>query len=125
MNHPKLNKLTNEIFPKKWGYENIIVNNEEYCGKILHFNAGTKFSNHMHIKKRESFYLLSGKLVVTGINTEDASKYHITLNKGDILDVPRFCFHQIEALEDSDLIEFSTHHEDSDSYRVEKGDSQK
>ena len=55
MNHPKLNKLTNEIFPKKWGYENIIVNNEEYCGKILHFNAGTKFSNHMHIKKGKVF----------------------------------------------------------------------
>jgi hypothetical protein len=32
--------------------------------------------------------------------------------------------HQIEALTDGEIFEVSTHHEDEDSYRVWKGDSQ-
>jgi sugar/nucleoside kinase (ribokinase family) len=47
------------------------------------------------------------------------------LYSGDIVDIPQFNPHKIEAIKESTIIEISTHHEDSDSYRIAKGDSQK
>ena len=44
-----------EIIKKGWGYEKIIVNNSEYCGKILYFNKHKKCSYHTHILKLETF----------------------------------------------------------------------
>ena len=41
--------------PKGWGEELIIENNELYCGKILQFNAGCKFSMHYHMIKDETW----------------------------------------------------------------------
>ena len=37
--------------PKGWGKEMIITNNELYCGKILMFKKGCKFSINYHLKK--------------------------------------------------------------------------
>jgi quercetin dioxygenase-like cupin family protein len=125
MNHEKLTFLIPEKVDKKWGSELIICNNDEYCGKFLNFKKGAKFSMHAHVNKMETFFCLKGKVCVTGIDTENAGRYVRILREGDILHVPRFAFHQIEALEESTIIEFSTHHEDSDSYRVEAGDNQK
>lgn len=109
---------------KGWGSENWIVN-KEYCGKILKFNKGARFSMHFHKLKEETFFVSKGKLLLKSINLENANRYEFEINQGDIVDIPRFEPHQIIALEESEIIEFSTHHEDSDSYRVEKGDSQK
>ncbi|HZY58384.1 MAG TPA: hypothetical protein VFE56_01395 [Candidatus Binataceae bacterium] len=44
------------------------------------------------------------------------------MSAGQCLDVPAGLIHQMEALEDAELLEFSTQHFDSDSHRVEKGD---
>ena len=41
---------------------------------------------------------------------------------GDCMDVPRGLVHQMEALEDAELYEFSTQHFDSDSHRLVRGD---
>ena len=46
----------------------------------------------------------------------------LILNPGDSFHVYRGLKHQMLALEDSELFEFSTEHFDSDSYRVQKGD---
>jgi hypothetical protein len=43
-NTDKTKKVTSEIVEKGWGKEIIFVNNPEYCGKILCFNKGKKFS---------------------------------------------------------------------------------
>ena len=123
--HEKLTKLKPKYVEKGWGYESILVSNDEYCGKILHFNKGAKFSNHAHRDKRESFFCLDGYVKVTGIDTTNAEKYVIFLQKGEVLDIPRLCFHQIEAIEESNIIEFSTKDSPEDNIRVEKGDSQK
>ena len=32
-------------------------NNSEYCGKILRFNSGKKFSMHYHLEKKETWYI--------------------------------------------------------------------
>jgi quercetin dioxygenase-like cupin family protein len=125
MKHPKLEKVEPSFVHKGWGSEKILFNDEELCGKVLYFNKGSEFSTHSHILKYEFFLVLKGKLQVTGINTEDASKYQIELDRGEVLRVPRGAFHRIKALEESEIVEFSTHHEDSDSYRILPGDSQK
>lgn len=116
--------LKSERVDKKWGYELVVCNNDEFCGKILHFNKGTKFSSHFHKLKREVFYLIGGKVNLMTINPKDASQTNRIMVAGDIIEIPRLCPHQITALEESEIVEFSTHHEDSDSYRVLPGDSQ-
>ena len=46
----------------------------------------------------------------------------ILLTPGDNFHVYRGLRHQMVALQDSELFEFSTQHFDSDSYRIIKGD---
>ena len=46
------------------------------------------------------------------------------LRKGDVVRQRPGQPHQLIALTDGLIFEVSTHHEDSDSYRVMKGDSQ-
>ena len=110
---------------KGWGKEVEIANNEKYCGKLLCFNKGAKFSMHYHLKKTESFYILSGEIIFNYYGLEDASKFQNILSKGDVIDIPVGCPHQIVALSDVVIVEVSTTHYDFDSYRILKGDSQK
>ena len=50
---------------------------------------------------------------------EDIEKAEtIILKEGDKFEVPVGLIHQMEAIEDTDLIEFSTQHFDSDSFRI-------
>jgi len=43
--------------PKGWGEEIIICNHELYCGKLLRFKQGAKFSMHYHMIKDETWYV--------------------------------------------------------------------
>jgi quercetin dioxygenase-like cupin family protein len=107
---------------KGWGYELWIVNNEKYCGKILHFESGKKCSYHYHKLKTETFYLQKGKIQLThGYKDIDDAKIKI-LNPGDSFHAPIGLRHQMLALEESDLFEFSTTHYESDSHRILLGD---
>lgn len=108
--------------PKGWGHELIIVNNEKYCGKILVFKRGCKFSMHYHIIKQETWYVNAGSFIFYWIDTETAEKNTIELFKGDVVTIPIGMPHQLIALTDGEIFEISTQHFDSDSYRVSKGD---
>ena len=112
-----------KIVQKGWGYEKWICNTEEYCGKLLHIIKGKKCSWHYHILKDETFYLQEGKILLkySDDNDRDNAK-EIILERGDKFHVYRGLRHQMLALEDTDLFEFSTEHFDSDSNRVIKGD---
>ena len=116
--------LSNKIVNKNWGYENIITNTDRYCLKILHFVKDHKFSMHFHDIKDETWYVLNGKLIFKCINTNTAEILEKEINKGEIIHIPRLLPHQLLAIEDSDIIEVSTTHYDTDSYRVIKGDNQ-
>ena len=108
---------------KGWGWERWIVNNEEYCGKLLFFNKGKMCSWHVHRLKDEVFYLQSGKMLVKYSDNDDVNLADsVILNPGDNFHVYRGLRHRMIAIEDSELFEFSTEHFDSDSYRLEKGD---
>ena len=110
--------------PKGWGSELIIENNDMYCGKILRFNEGCKFSMHYHLEKDETWYVNSGRFIYRWIDTDNADVHEQELEPGDIVRQRPGQPHQIEALMEGEIFEVSTHHEDSDSYRVWKGDSQ-
>ncbi len=112
-----------KIVPKGWGYEKWICNTEEYCGKLLHFIKGKRCSWHYHTLKDETFYLQEGKLQVWYSKEDDRDNAHeVILERGDKFHVYRGLRHQMLALEDTDMFEFSTQHFDEDSYRVEAGD---
>jgi len=112
-----------KFVPKGWGFEKWIVNCEEYCGKILYFVKGRKCSWHYHKLKDEVFYIQSGKILLKYYDEDDiAYANEIVLNKGDKFHVYRGLRHQMIALEDTELFEFSTQHFDEDSYRVIQGD---
>jgi mannose-6-phosphate isomerase-like protein (cupin superfamily) len=106
------------IIDKLWGYENIIVNTDLYCGKIIHVNAGKRGSFHYHKIKDETFYLLKGKVEINYSLTDEFYTDTIILNEGDKFYLPPGLRHQIVGIEDSDIIEFSTKDMDEDSYRV-------
>jgi quercetin dioxygenase-like cupin family protein len=112
-----------KLVPKGWGFEKWIVNNEEYCGKLLYFVKGKKCSWHYHILKDETFYIQTGKLLLK-YSEKDELKYanQIILERGDNFHVTRGMRHQMTALEDTELFEFSTQHFESDSIRIIKGD---
>tara|TARA_R100000664_G_scaffold32153_1_gene46649 strand:+ start:375 stop:746 length:372 start_codon:yes stop_codon:yes gene_type:complete len=118
------NKTPPIKFVKKgWGYEKWIVNKKEYCGKLLFFLQGKRCSWHYHVLKDEVFYLQSGKMMLYYSENDDITKAkQLILNPGDNFYVYPGLRHQMVALEDSELYEFSTEHFDSDSYRVIKGD---
>jgi len=109
--------------PKGWGGEEIIDNRDEYCGKILHFVKGKKLSWHYHLDKKETFYLLEGKLTVYLSEKDDLNFAGIvTMSPGDILHIPQGLRHRMEANQNSKLLEISTHDCPEDSIKVEKGD---
>jgi len=56
--------------PKGWGYEDWIVNKPQYCGKLLFFKKDRGCSWHYHVKKDETFYVQSGKLLVIYSNND-------------------------------------------------------
>ena len=112
-----------KFVPKGWGFEKWIHNSDLYCGKLLYFVKGKKCSWHYHKLKDEVFYVQSGKIIVyysEHDKIEDAKS--VTLSQGDNFHVYRGLRHRVEALEDTELFEFSTQHFDSDSHRIEKGD---
>ena len=55
-------------------------------------------------------------------SAELAIASEIILERGDNFHVYTGLRHQMIALEDTELFEFSTQHFDSDSHRIEKGD---
>lgn len=107
---------------RNWGWEYWVENLPEYCGKILHIINGCRGSLHFHINKLETMLLNFGKVQLRLIDTETAEEYFVELNPGDSIKIPRGQPHQIIALEESEIIEFSTFHDENDSKRLQKSD---
>lgn len=112
------------LVPKGWGSEEIWASNDKYCGKLMHFNTGAKFSMHFHAEKDESWYVLSGQFTVRYIDTKDASVHEAELNAGDTWHNLPLLPHQLVCVTAGTIIEVSTPDSVEDNYRVAKGDSQ-
>ena len=101
-----------KIVPKTWGEERWIVN-RDYCGKLLILKKGFRCSMHHHKNKDETFYINKGRVLLE----LEGSKF--IMKPGQALLIEPNQKHRFTGLEDSEIIEFSTHHDDSDSYRDE------
>lgn len=110
---------------KGWGHEEIFATNDLYCGKLLHFKEGAKFSMHFHAEKDESWYVLSGEFIVRWIDTTNANKDSLVLLPGSTWRNAPLLPHQLECVKAGTVIEVSTPDSIKDNYRVMPGDSQK
>ena len=109
--------------PKGWGHELIIENNEMYCGKVLVFKSGCKFSMHYHLLKDETWYVNKGEFTYRFIDTSVGVTHEAHLKEGDVVRQKTGQPHQLIALTDGEIFEVSTTHFDEDSYRIYKGDT--
>mgnify|MGYP001597679320 CR=1 FL=1 len=101
--------------PKVWGEEVWLVNEPEYCCKMLYLNKGASGSLHYHLVKKETFIVGVGK-----VELEIAGKRaKLTAGPGAITILPGQP-HRFKALKQSVIIEVSTHHEDKDVVRLEE-----
>ena len=106
------------IIQKVWGSEEVLVNTDTYCGKILRLDKGARCSLHYHNVKDETFYLISGRfMLLTGLQGERYEKK--ILEPGDSFRIVPGCYHRFWGIEDSVIAEFSTHHDDADVVRLE------
>tara|TARA_Y100000592_G_scaffold44229_2_gene70152 strand:- start:20447 stop:20716 length:270 start_codon:yes stop_codon:yes gene_type:complete len=78
---------------------------------------------HFHELKDEVFFVYRGAIEVYHSNDDLLESADMTLlGPGEKFHVPRGMRHQMVALADTELFEFSTQHFDSDSHRLIKGD---
>lgn len=116
-----------ETHYKKWGYELWIVNNDEYCGKILYIYPEKKCSVHYHKLKKETFYIMDGQLSVEYSNSLDINNWQnmigiltTTLLPGQSITIDRNIAHRFYTKNNlpCTFLEISTHHDEQDSYRL-------
>jgi mannose-6-phosphate isomerase-like protein (cupin superfamily) len=110
---------------KGWGSELIWATNDKYCGKIMQFNAGSRFSMHFHSVKDETWYILGGRFEVEYIDTKTSKIYKDELTPGSTWHNPPLLPHRLTCIEAGSIIEVSTPDSVEDNYRVMPGDSQK
>jgi mannose-6-phosphate isomerase-like protein (cupin superfamily) len=105
---------------KKWGSEVWLVNNDQYCAKLLTVVPEHQCSLHFHKIKKESFYISSGQLDLMLYDWGTSEVHHVILNPGDVYTIDPMQAHSFKTLlkEPCSFLEISTHHEDEDSYRL-------
>lgn len=115
------NTFNREHVVKVWGSEEIIVNNERYCGKLLRLLQGYQCSLHMHRRKAETFLVLEGSVMLE-VHVNDRVEFHtLTGLSRDSFDIEPGTYHRFAALAPNSLIvEFSTPHSDADVSRKEE-----
>ncbi len=116
-------RLTGKV-DKGWGNEYIFATNDKYCGKLLNFFEGAKFSMHFHAQKDETWYVLSGEFEVRYIMTQNAEVKKQILKEGDTWRNEPLEPHQLICIKAGTIIEVSTPDSVEDNYRVMPGDSQ-
>ena len=108
----KIIKLVNKV----WGTEYWLRNDEHYCMKLLGLMPKHRCSMHYHMEKTETFLLFHGMILME----IDHEKPKI-MNAGELIHIPPLTKHRFTGLVEpnSMILECSTFHEDSDSYRDE------
>jgi len=105
-----------EKVDKPWGFELIWAHTDKYVGKILFIKAGEALSLQYHRVKDETIYLFSGEIDLL-LEEEGELKEHRVL-PGDTYRILPGIKHRMIAVEDSEILEASTHELD-DVVRLE------
>lgn len=92
---------------KPWGHEIIWARTDRYVGKILHVGAGHCLSRQYHEVKDETLYVLAGRIRMT-VEMPGGAPERRELGPGDAIRIVPTMIHEMEALEDSDVLEAST-----------------
>jgi len=120
--------LCPEVHHKTWGRETWMVNNDLYCGKIFHMRAGFCSSAHYHQEKDETFFVLSGALILelsadsSFLSTTSISRVLLkglglrSVGGTGVRILPRTC-HRFLAIRDTVVLEVSTPHKEEDVFR--------
>jgi len=77
---------------------------------------GFRCSMHMHRAKDETFFVTRGRMLfeIEGPTGRVARR---VLGPGAVQHVPPGAYHRFTGLADTEFFEFSTHHDDADSFR--------
>lgn len=109
---------------KVWGQEIWLVNNERYCAKLLHINAGWQCSLHMHPIKKETFIVLDGGVLLEVLGTEipGAVGENTYLVAGETYTLEPGTYHRFSSYTDEPavVLEISSTHSDDDVVRLEE-----
>ncbi len=111
-----------------WGYQIRVVNNELYSGKFMILENSKSGSMHYHKKKKETFIVLCGKVMIGYLIPSDhyepeddphtcaiTSEY----GPGSKITMERKQAHLMWAKEyPAVILEIATHDDDSDTYRI-------
>lgn len=96
-----------KIIEKPWGKEEVIEINDKYMMKRLTMLKGHRCSLQFHNYKKETIYVLSGKLnIISGTDKENLSERIYTA--GESITISPGVVHRMEGAEDSVYIEAST-----------------
>ena len=96
-----------EIIEKPWGKEEIVEINEKYMVKKLTMWKEHRCSLQFHNQKKETIYVLSGKLRIVSGPNQNNLKEKIYL-AGDSITISPGTVHRMEGVEDSVYLEAST-----------------
>jgi len=113
--------MSNNVKQHEWGTEVIWANKDNYCSKILIFNAHAKTPFFFHKQKEKTYFVNSGEFKIKYINTKDGEIFEAPLVEGQTFDVPSLMPVCIEAVkEQSVLAEASNGEYADDEYIVYK-----
>ena len=95
-----------KIVDKPWGREKHFSVEPEYVGKILKVKAGSRLSLQYHNIKKETMYVLAGRMKFTLGDEEEV------VGPGQSVSIDAKMIHRVEALDDLEILEVSTNHLD-------------
>lgn len=99
--------IPRELGPKSWGQELLVAQTDQYITKVLSMRAGTQGPLQYHVRKDETFFLLSGKAKVRYKN-DSGQLLTVWMEPGEAYHVPPGAVHQVIAEDDCVFIEGST-----------------
>lgn len=103
---------------KLWGWEDWLHNGPGYTFKILNFYSRTSGSLHYHLKKTETWFVDSGTFHITLVHPPSGDNYTFEASHGSVVHLPAGTPHQVRCIASGQIIEASTPHDESDTYRL-------
>ena len=99
--------MNTPIIAKPWGQEEVIEFNPRYMVKRLTMRAGRRCSLQYHNHKRETIYVLSGRLKIVSGDRVDALTERI-FEPGESVTLAPGVIHRMEGIDDAVYLESST-----------------
>ena len=107
--------MTKKII-KPWGHEEVIEINKKYMFKKLYMKKGHRCSLQFHQKKKETVFVLSGKLKLI-LKKNNRTQFKI-MTRGQSISIPPKTIHRMQAISNCYYLEASSP-EISDVVRIQ------